>query len=88
MQRTRLQRIWASDMLTKMFEQAAFGIFDVGYINKETIILRDEDKNDVEYTDNYHIKEMRLILQKYNKLLEKTFIDIPYWAILALNYQD
>ena len=50
------------------------GIFDVGYINeRETIILRDEDKNDVEYTDNTRIKEMRLILQKYNKLLENLY---------------
>ena len=77
-----ISRIWPTKKLTSLFEGAAFGIFDVGYINeRETIILRDEDKNDVEYTDNTRIKEMRLILQKYNKLLEKTFIDIP-----SLNY--
>lgn len=77
-----ISRIWPTKKLTSLFEDAAFGIFDVGYINeRETIILRDEDKNDVEYTDNTRIKKMRLILQKYNKLLEKTFIDIP-----SLNY--
>jgi len=72
-----LTRIWPTDILTKLFEDAAFGEFDVGYAdNRETIILRDEEKDEVEYTDKPHIKQMRLAVQQYNKLLEKTFIDI------------
>ena len=72
-----ITRIWPTDKLTKLFEDAAFGEFDIGYTdNRETIILRDEEKDEVEYTDKTHIKQMRLAVQQYNKLLEKTFIDI------------
>jgi hypothetical protein len=60
-----------------MFENAAFGYFDIGYAdNRETIILRDEDKVDVEYDNESQAKPMRLLVEKYNKLLERTFIDI------------
>ena len=73
-----LTRIWPSQKLTKMFEDAAFGYFDIGYAqDRETVILRDENKVDVPYDDSRHIVEMRQLLQDYNKLLEKTFIDIP-----------
>jgi hypothetical protein len=72
-----ISRIWPKDKLTRLFENAAFGEFDIGYTdNRETIILRDEDKDEVEYTDKTHIKQMRLAVQQYNKLLGKTFIDI------------
>ena len=54
------------------------GPFQIGNAkNRETIILRDEDKNDLEYDDKPHIKQMRLLVEDYNKLLEKTFVDIP-----------
>ncbi len=70
-------RIWPSEKLITMFENAAFGYFDIGYSDgRETIILRDENKNNVEYEDKIYIKQMRLLVQAYNKLLEKTFIDI------------
>ena len=40
-----ISRIWPTDKLTKLFEDAAFGEFDIGYTdNRETIILRDEEK--------------------------------------------
>ena len=71
-------RIWPTEKLITMFENAAFGYFDISYSDgRETIILRDENKNNVEYEDKTHIKQMRLLVQAYNKLLEKTFIDIP-----------
>ena len=73
----QLSRIWPTDKLIKMFENAAFGYFDIGYAdNRETIILRDEDKVDARYDDTRQVKQMRLLLEKYNKLLERTFIDI------------
>ena len=60
-----------------MFENAAFGYFDIGYAdNRETIILRDEDKVDIEYDNESQAKPMRLLVEQYNKLLERTFIDI------------
>ncbi len=72
-----LTRIWPTPKLTKLFEDAAFGYFDIGYAeNRETIILRDEDKVDVPYDDNRMVRDMRQLLQDYNRLLEKTFIDI------------
>ena len=72
-----LTRIWPTPKLTKLFEDAAFGFFDIGYAeNRETIILRDEDKVDVPYDDNRMVREMRQLLHDYNRLLEKTFIDI------------
>ena len=72
-----LTRIWPTPKLTKLFEDAAFGYFDIGYAeNRETIILRDEDKIDVPYDDTPVVREMRQLLQDYNKLLEGTFIDI------------
>ncbi len=74
-----VHRLHEADLIgfQKGFEDAAFGEFDIGYTdNRENIILRDEDKDEVEYTDKTHIKQMRLAVQQYNKLLEKTFIDI------------
>ena len=72
-----LTRIWPTPKLTKLFEDAAFGYFDIGYAEKrETIILRDEDKIDVPYDDTSMVRDMRQLLHDYNRLLEKTFIDI------------
>jgi hypothetical protein len=72
-----LTRIWPTPKLIKLFENAAFGYFDIGYAdNRETIILRDEDKVDVSYEDTRMVKDMRQLVEDYNKLLEKTFIDI------------
>ena len=74
-------RIWASSKLIKMFEDAKFGVFNIHYFGedkqREYLILCDENKNDIEYTDTPRIKQMRKILLDYNALLEKTFIDIP-----------
>ncbi len=76
--RSYLTRIWASEPLTQMFMDAAFGYFNVGYADhKETVILRDSDKKDIEYEDNRSTKRMRDLLVRYNRLLERTFIDIP-----------
>lgn len=74
-------KIWASSKLIKIFEDAKFGVFHIHYLgkerNREHLILRDENKNDIEYKDTPSIKEMRKVLLGYNTLLEKTFIDIP-----------
>lgn len=72
-----LTRIWPTDKLTQMFRDAAFGYLDIGYSDeRETIILRDENKQDIEYDDKPHIRQMRLLVEQYNELLDKTFIDI------------
>ena len=72
-----LTRIWPTDKLIRMFRDAAFGYLDIGYSDeRETIILRDENKQDVEYDDKPHIRQMCLLVEQYNELLDKTFIDI------------
>lgn len=72
-----LTRIWPTDKLIRMFRDAAFGYLDIGYSDeRETIILRDENKQDVEYDDKPHIRQMRLLVEQYNELLDRTFIDI------------
>ena len=72
-----LTPIWPTNKLTKLFEDSAFGEFDIGYTeNSKAIILCDEEKDEVEHTDKIHIKQMRFAVQQYNKLLEKTCIDI------------
>ena len=71
-------RIWTAEPLIEMFRDALFTYFDVGYADhKETVILRDSDKKDIEYEDNRSTKRMRDLLVRYNRLLERTFIDIP-----------
>ena len=78
-----VSRISASDKLIKKFQDAAFFEFAVGHHEgKETIILRDSDKNEIDtYVDNTNVKRMRLQLNKYNKLLEKSFIDIQKYDV-------
>ena len=74
----RLSRIWATDKLISLFKEAAFSYFDINYSkDREVIILRNEDKVDVEYEDNESTEEMRDLLHDYNALLNTTFIDIP-----------
>ena len=73
-----LTRIWAAEPLIEMFMDAAFGYSDIGYPeNKATVILRDENKRNIEYEDTLVTKRMHDLLLRYNRLLERTFVDIP-----------
>ena len=73
-----ITRIWAAEPLIEMFMDAAFGYFDIGYPeNKATVILRDENKRNIEYEDTFETRRMHDLLLRYNRLLERTFIDIP-----------
>ena len=85
----RLSRIWAKSKLIKHFEDAAFGYFDVNYSkDREVIILRDEEKMDIEYKDTHHIKAMRKLVNDYNELLRKTFIDIQEYNIPRIELKE
>ena len=55
--------------------------------DREVIILRDEEKMDIEYEDTYHIKEMRKLVI-YNELLRKTFIDIQEYNIPRIELKE
>ena len=74
----KVSRIWPLKKLIKLFEQAKFGLEDIEPTpDRECIILRNSQKNDIEYEDNANTHRMRANLQRYNQLLADTFIDIP-----------
>jgi len=78
-------RIWASETLVKAFLDAALNEFMIHtHENKETIILRDTNKEPVEYKDDElpaaqaaKVTSMRQQLKEYNEALFNTFIEIP-----------
>ena len=71
----RTSRIWAEPLLIKYFEDAAFGELHIGYSdNREVIIMRDEDRNEIDYEPHPH--PYAKVVKDYNALLNKTFIDI------------
>ncbi len=75
---SRVSRIWPTDALIQRFKAARFGILDVGMPpDRETIILRNEAGADIEYDDTQETERMRAVLEDYNTLLRRTFIDIP-----------
>ncbi len=74
----KITRIWPTKKLIRLFEKAKFKEENIKYHeSKEVIILRDENKKNVEYLDTNNTQEMRSLLKEYNYLLSKTFIDIP-----------
>ena len=74
----KLSQFWATDILIKEFKRARFGIHDIRtFDGRETIVLRNERKRDIPYTDTPTTIRMRSLLSDYNHLLVKTFIDIP-----------
>ena len=73
-----LTRIWPKPKLIQLFEPALFGYFDISNpANRETVILRDEEKRFIDYDDTENTIEMHKLLQRYNALLHRSFIDIP-----------
>ena len=74
----RVSRIWSKDKLIKLFKEVTFSYFDINYSkDREVVILRNDDKKDIDYDDSKPIQEMRDLLRDYNALLNTTFIDIP-----------
>jgi hypothetical protein len=56
--------------------------------NKECLILRDANKDDVNYRDTKERKKMRENLYEYNNLLRRTFIDIPHFPKNGITLSD
>jgi hypothetical protein len=75
-----LTRLWPTARLIAHFKKAKFHQFHVhNHEDREVIILRDEDKEDVEYVDkdqDLDLAAMRTVLRDYNKLLARTHTDI------------
>ena len=71
-------RLWPTEDLIVQFQKARFTQFSTNdHENREVIVLRDENKNDIEnYIETSSIKRSRKLLQTYNKLLSQTHIDI------------
>lgn len=71
-------RIWASQKLRTLFEEIKFDPFLVTYHeDQEVIVLRNIEKNDIEYEDTDETIEMRKFVQRYNDFISSYFIDIP-----------
>jgi hypothetical protein len=74
----RTTRIWAEQPLVDRFSRASFGVLDIApYSDQESIILSMGEGNWMEYTDNPWIEGMRASMRSYNRLISRTFIDIP-----------
>ena len=73
-----MSRLWASDWLLEQFKAVKFSQFHIhSHEDRESILLRDEDKRDVEdYEDTPFVKSARSLLTDYNQLLANTHIDI------------
>ena len=72
-----VSRIWAKPKLISMFERSALNQFMIySHYDREMLVLRDEDKNDINYADTEETESQRLVVQQYNDILERTFIDI------------
>ena len=75
-----LTRLWPTARLITHFKQVKFHQFHVhNHEDREVIILRDGNKENVEYVDNdedLDLAAMRTLLRDYNKLLNRTHIDV------------
>ena len=74
----RVSRMWPTDKLIAMFQDARFGPLDIGEsADRECIVLKNDHDEKIEYEDTDETKRMRSVLREYNDLLRRTFIDIP-----------
>ena len=73
---TKINYICASLTLENYFKKIKVSVFDISQY-QELIILKDISKKDIDYDDNSKTKDIRKVLEQYNEILRKTFIDIP-----------
>lgn len=74
----RTARIIAAEPLKKLFREAKFRREHIyAFPGKECIIMHNSKGKESEYEDTEEIKRMRNDLVAYNRLLARTFIDIP-----------
>lgn len=72
----RLTRIWPTSELTALFERCNLDSYKIGTREKEVIILKNEDGDQIEYEDTPDTYRMRQVVSDYNDLLARHFIDI------------
>jgi hypothetical protein len=76
----RTTRIRAAEPLRRLFRDAKFGPQHVlTHPEKENIIMRgaETSQRNLEYSDTPETERMREELRAYNRLLQRTFIDVP-----------
>ena len=76
----RTTRIRAAEPLRRLFRDAKFGPQHIlTHPEKESILLRgaEKSKRNLEYVDTPETHQMRADLIAYNRLLQRTFIDVP-----------
>jgi len=84
-------RVWPEKPLVKLFEDAKFGLLDIGeHKDRETIILRDNADKPVEFTSTKKTDRMAKVVRSYNALISQTFVDIPQLdvPIIGMNGRD
>ena len=75
---SRQSRIRAKGDLLEAFKSYSFTANDILFSkDREFILLLNKEKKLIEYADNFETHEIREILSNYNKILAKTFFDIP-----------
>ena len=72
----KVSYIWTAINLQNYFRKIKFSVFDINQ-NNEKIVLKDNNKKEIDYIDNSKTVAMRKVLDKYNEILKQTFIDIP-----------
>ena len=71
----RLTRIWPTKKLIAYFKEASLDhCLVTSHPNRETIILKDKNKSQIEYADTPETLRMRSQLRAYNRLLEEAHI--------------
>ena len=85
----RVSRVWATEKLAEEFKAAVHLRFGISqHEDRETVILRDEEKQEVEYEDTKQTTAMRTLLKRYNDLLAKTHIDLDYLEQPVLKFKN
>jgi hypothetical protein len=73
----KLTRIWPTERLIGLFKMASLNVYTVGtFEDEEVIILKDNEGDQLSYKDTPKIRKMRDVVQAYNRLLARSFIDI------------
>lgn len=89
----RVSRIWPTEKLIALFEDARFGTQDIGYHpDRVSVVLRDKDEDgkefDVEYEPSEATDRMSTMLQAYNLLLARAHIELPSTDNRLVNDDD
>jgi hypothetical protein len=86
-----ISRIWSTPKLINLFEKVRFGIFDIGYNDSRLVLVLNKTIKEkvngktkrrvelIEYEPDklpLKVKKMEQVVNDYNALLERTFIDI------------